>query len=493
MDNDLVERAQAGDVDAFTELVRRYQAMVFGSAMASLAHLHNAEDVTQQTFLTAWRGISRLQDPERFGGWLRGIVRFECSHHIRKRRAPEAPLDLAERIADGRPDQQNLVERQESLDRVLDVLDVLPDNEREVSVLFYVIDLSQRDVAAYLDLPITTVNNRLRSARQRLRTGDHIIMQDNELRNLANDRTRADRIGQIVRTSGPLVEIQTDKGRRPNVLDIVQVGDRSGGQTTFARITHQGPGGTDHGVIMSPTDPGSTTVEQGTPVLATGNETSIPLNHQAIATLIELLQQDARQPAILETGIKLIDLFCPLLAGGLVGIVGDMQAGKMVLVEELVHRLDTGDTPITVLVFVQTGDETSIIRTTEYRRSSSVAAVYLPVEDATRTALEPVVASLDTVLVMSKSLAGQGRYPAIDPLRSSSQTDHGASVPAHQAEVASAARAVLEGEPSAARSSLEAFLTQPFFVAEPFTGRPGETVTREAAVDALEDLLRTAT
>src|SRR5690554_2708212 len=96
MDHDqLVQNAKAGDADAFTELVRRYQAMAFGYAYSRVGDFHLAEDLAQQAFLAAWRSLPTLNDPARFGGWLRSIVHFECAHFFRDRDAATLPLDDA--------------------------------------------------------------------------------------------------------------------------------------------------------------------------------------------------------------------------------------------------------------------------------------------------------------------------------------------------------------------------------------------------------------
>jgi DNA-directed RNA polymerase specialized sigma24 family protein len=92
---ELVDRARAGDVDAFTVLVQRYQAMAFGYALANLGDPHLAEDAAQQAFITAHRSLPNFQQPERFAAWLRGIVRFECSHLRRGHSVGIVPIDLA--------------------------------------------------------------------------------------------------------------------------------------------------------------------------------------------------------------------------------------------------------------------------------------------------------------------------------------------------------------------------------------------------------------
>ena len=74
----LVARSQAGETAAFGELTRHYQDMAFGYALALLSDFHLAQDVTQESFLAAYLGVSSLQDPAAFPAWLRGIVRHQC-------------------------------------------------------------------------------------------------------------------------------------------------------------------------------------------------------------------------------------------------------------------------------------------------------------------------------------------------------------------------------------------------------------------------------
>src|SRR5262249_26599531 len=153
----------------FTELVRRYQGMVFGSAFALLGDFQLAEDASQQAFLTSHRRLASLERPERFGGWLRGIVRFECAHLRRRRQLPQVPIDLAAEVAAAEPGPHQLAEERETLALVRFAIDTLPEAEREVAVLFYLQEYSQREIAAFLEVSVDTVNNRLRAARKRLK------------------------------------------------------------------------------------------------------------------------------------------------------------------------------------------------------------------------------------------------------------------------------------------------------------------------------------
>ncbi len=69
----LIDDVKAGDVYAFTELVRRYQDLAFGYAYAILRDFHLAQDAAQEAFVVTYADIGKLQNPDAFPGWLRRI------------------------------------------------------------------------------------------------------------------------------------------------------------------------------------------------------------------------------------------------------------------------------------------------------------------------------------------------------------------------------------------------------------------------------------
>jgi RNA polymerase sigma-70 factor (ECF subfamily) len=90
----LAVRAGEGDVDAFEELVLRYQGPVYRLALRMLGGAAEAEDVTQDTFLAAWRGLPALREQGAFAGWLYRLAVNRCLNVLRARR-PVAELDPA--------------------------------------------------------------------------------------------------------------------------------------------------------------------------------------------------------------------------------------------------------------------------------------------------------------------------------------------------------------------------------------------------------------
>jgi len=85
-DEEMVRMATGGDQEAFWEVYRRYGPLLFGRAYRSLNDQHDAEDVVQDTFMVAWENLARLRHPDRFPGWLQGILGHKIKKVIRKRK-----------------------------------------------------------------------------------------------------------------------------------------------------------------------------------------------------------------------------------------------------------------------------------------------------------------------------------------------------------------------------------------------------------------------
>lgn len=165
----LVEAAQSGDLEAFAQLVRRFQDMAYALAYAMLGDAQLAEDAAQEAFIEAYLCLPRLREPAAFAGWFRRIV-FKQGDRILRRRARGLVRleDLAETPA-SLPEPAAIIERQDLQRLVQDAIAALPETHQFVTQLFYLADYSQEEIATVLQLPVTTVKKRLYAARQRLR------------------------------------------------------------------------------------------------------------------------------------------------------------------------------------------------------------------------------------------------------------------------------------------------------------------------------------
>ncbi|MCB0189649.1 MAG: sigma-70 family RNA polymerase sigma factor [Caldilineaceae bacterium] len=158
---------------AFAQLVTQFHGMVFTYAHQIVGDEQLAQDAIQEAFLTAYQQLAQLREPAAFPGWLRRIVHTHCHRLIRTKQLASVPLEQAEAVllADG--DLAKFLAdadaAQAIVDCVMGAVADLPEHEQSVVRLFYFDGYSIRDVAAALNLPITTIKKRLQYARDRLR------------------------------------------------------------------------------------------------------------------------------------------------------------------------------------------------------------------------------------------------------------------------------------------------------------------------------------
>lgn len=154
---------------AFEGIVRRFQDMAFACAYSVLGDFHLAEDAAQEAFVSAWRNLDQLQKPEAFPGWFKRIVLTQCNRTTRGKRLTTVGLESLGDVPDMGSDPADIYEARQARTDTLAQIRYLPEGERVVTLMFYIGDYSQSEIAAFLELPVTTVKKRLYSARGRLR------------------------------------------------------------------------------------------------------------------------------------------------------------------------------------------------------------------------------------------------------------------------------------------------------------------------------------
>ncbi|MEZ4735283.1 MAG: sigma-70 family RNA polymerase sigma factor [Caldilineaceae bacterium] len=154
---------------AFSELVRRFQDMVYGCALATLGDHQLAQDVAQETFLSAYRHIEQVREPAAFPGWLRRIVLTQCNRITRNNHLSTQSLESIGQLPSLEPTLATLVEQHELRDDLWRAIAALSATQRLTTILVYIDGYSQQEVAAFLNVSIDTVKKRLERARTQLR------------------------------------------------------------------------------------------------------------------------------------------------------------------------------------------------------------------------------------------------------------------------------------------------------------------------------------
>jgi len=169
---DVLSRGRAGDDVAFDLLVRRYETELRAVALFLTGQASDADDVVQETFIAAFEGLATYEARASLKTWLTRILYRRAARHIRSQRvrraaAPvrlsQASREILNGAAHGSPVSQEI--RQD----VLDALQLLDPDHREVLVLRELQGLSYREIASVLEVPDGTVESRLFRARQELK------------------------------------------------------------------------------------------------------------------------------------------------------------------------------------------------------------------------------------------------------------------------------------------------------------------------------------
>ena len=431
-------------------------------------------------------------------------------------------------------------------------------------------------------------------------------------------------IGKVVQIIGAVVDVQFTKDNLPNLLNAIEI--ELNGTTLVCEVAQHIGDDVVRCIAMASTDG----LVRGVEAVDTGAPISVPVGKATLGRIFNLLGEPVdnkpapeteekwaihREPPsyeeqtasneVLETGIKVIDLICPYLKGGKIGLFGGAGVGKTVLIQELINNVanqhggisvftgvgertregndlytemtESGVSDKTVLVygqmneppgarmrvglsgltmaeyfrdvegqdvllfidnifrFTQAGSEVSALlgrmpsavgyqptlatemgalqeRITSTNKGSitSVQAVYVPADDLTDPAPATTFAHLDATTVLSRSISSLGIFPAVDPLDSTSRILSPEIVGQEHYEVARSVQNILqrykelqdiiaimgmdelsdEDKLTVSRArKIQRFLSQPFNVAEQFTGMEGKYVPLKETIRGFKEII----
>lgn len=169
-DGRLVELHQRGDRQAFRQIVERHQAMVCALGLSRCGDIGQSEEVAQEVFVTAWKQLPELREPQKLRAWLAGIARNLINNSVRRQQ--RIPTARAEMLADDLPaDVDSPSDRAVSAEEAAlmwSALEGIPENYREPMVLFYREQRSVPAVAATLEISEELVRQRLARGRAML-------------------------------------------------------------------------------------------------------------------------------------------------------------------------------------------------------------------------------------------------------------------------------------------------------------------------------------
>ena len=182
-----IERILKGDANAFEHLVHAYEKTVYNLALRTLGNREDAEDITQEAFLKAYRSLDSFRGDSKFSVWLYRIVSNLCLDLLRSRqRKPVQSLTVEDddgeigelEISDEHFSPEKLLDRKLTRESVQRGLSALPDDARQILLLRELQGMSYEEIGQALDLEPGTVKSRIFRARKRLCA---FLLQDGNL------------------------------------------------------------------------------------------------------------------------------------------------------------------------------------------------------------------------------------------------------------------------------------------------------------------------
>lgn len=167
----LIKKAQSGDTGAFAGLVTLHGSLVYNLALRTLGDAQEAEDVAQETFIRAWKGLPRFRAESRLSTWLYRIATNLCYNRLPQLKRelsaldPDAEIDLP----DDRQGVEETLVSGEMIEQVHTAVNQLPESYRLLITLRHVQGLSYAEIAAVAGMPLGSVKTGIFRARRQLR------------------------------------------------------------------------------------------------------------------------------------------------------------------------------------------------------------------------------------------------------------------------------------------------------------------------------------
>ena len=184
-DVQLIYKVLSGSDEAFTALVHKHQKSVHALAWRRVGDFHFAEEITQDAFLRAYKHLPKLKDPKQFSGWLYVITNQLCNTWLRKNKPEVKSLEDVTMAEMEKTFYEQYVSTQQEeaahshhQELVKKLLEKLPESERTVMTLYYLGEMTAKEISKFLGVSVNTITSRLQRARKRLKQEEELLVQE---------------------------------------------------------------------------------------------------------------------------------------------------------------------------------------------------------------------------------------------------------------------------------------------------------------------------
>jgi RNA polymerase sigma-70 factor, ECF subfamily len=168
-EKDVVNRILQGDAHSYEEIITAYKNAVFSLCYRMVYQKQEAEDLSQEVFLKAYRSLGKYDRGMKFSTWILTIARNTCIDYLRRRKEKNLPLEEGLKAGEAPISAEEAYLYKEQQREIEAAIERLPGEYRLLIILYHQQSRSYKEIAAILDLPMTIVKNRLYRGRKMLK------------------------------------------------------------------------------------------------------------------------------------------------------------------------------------------------------------------------------------------------------------------------------------------------------------------------------------
>lgn len=164
-----IQQVLAGDKQAYAHIINKYKNQLYATILRMTKNPQDAQDLVQEAFIKVYRNLDKYDASGSFSGWLYRVAINHCMDEFRKKRHSMTHIEVDEEKVVN-PNHPELVFLKKEKSRQLErLISTLPEDERLIILLRYVNEISYEEIGEMLDVPISTVRNKLHRGKKKMR------------------------------------------------------------------------------------------------------------------------------------------------------------------------------------------------------------------------------------------------------------------------------------------------------------------------------------
>lgn len=164
-----IQQVLAGDKQAFAPIINKYKNQLYATILRMTRNPQDAQDLVQDAFIKVYRNLDKYDGSGAFGGWLYRVAINHCMDEFRKKSYSTIQIEVDEAKVVNREHPEVVFLKKEKSRQLERLIATLPEDERLIILLRYINEMSYEDIGELMNVPLSTVRNKLHRAKKKMR------------------------------------------------------------------------------------------------------------------------------------------------------------------------------------------------------------------------------------------------------------------------------------------------------------------------------------